>query len=101
MNPEEMRAMIAKELALEGLTPEQQEQIIDQFSQNALKRVTLALYERLPEAGKAKFAELGEKGHSQGLLKLFQENIPDVDAVVRGEVQDEIKAFKDFQQAAG
>lgn len=95
-----MRAMIAEELDLKDLTPDMQEQIIDQFTENALKRVTMSLFERLPEDAKAEFVRLGDASDAQGVLKLFKDNIPDLDAFIRAEVKDEVNAFKEFQAAS-
>jgi hypothetical protein len=100
MDPEEMKAMVVKDLGLDGLPAATQDQIIDQFSENALKKVTIVLFDRLPEEGKAQFMKLGEHGDPEALLKLFQQHIPDMDAVVRATVQEEVKAFKEFQAAA-
>lgn len=100
MNTEEMRAMVAEEMGLKDLAPDQQEQIIDQFTQNTLKRVTISLFERLPEAAKAEFVRLGDAGDTEGLLKLFQTNVPDLDAFIRSEVKAEVDTFKEFQAAS-
>lgn len=100
MNTEEMRAMIAEELDLEDLAPDMQEKVIDQFTENALKRVTISLFERLPEDAKAEFTRLGDASDAEGVLKLFKDNIPNLDDFIRAEVKDEAEAFKKFQSGS-
>jgi hypothetical protein len=100
MNPEELRVMVVEELDLKGMTPEQQDQIIDQFTENTLKRVALALFERLPQEARPEFARLSDAGDSESVTKLFQKHIPDMDALIRAEVKDEVDAFKKFQSAS-
>ncbi|OGY97704.1 MAG: hypothetical protein A2855_00295 [Candidatus Liptonbacteria bacterium RIFCSPHIGHO2_01_FULL_57_28] len=100
MDTEELKKMVAEEMGVSDLAPEMQEQIIDQFTQNALKRITISLYERLPEDAKAEFVKLGEANNTEGLLDLFKKNVPDLDAFIRDEVKDEVSEFKKFQTAS-
>ena len=100
MNPEEMRAMVVEQLDLKDLTPEMQDQIIDKFTENTMKKITIALFERLSEDARAQFAKLGDAGDSAALLKLLQDNIPDMDAFVAEEIKKEVAAFKEFQSGS-
>ena len=100
MNSEEMRAMVVEQLDLKDLTPDMQDQIIDKFTENTMKKITVALFERLPEGAKAEFVKLGDAGDSAAVLKLLQDNVPDMDAFVAEEVKAEVAAFKEFQSGS-
>lgn len=92
-----MRAMVVEQLGLEDMDQEAQDQIIDKFTENTMKKVTIALFERLPKEAQDEFVRLGDAGDPAAVLKIFQDNIPDMEAVVQSEIKEEVKAFKDFQ----
>src|ERR1044072_3499693 len=100
MNPDEIKAMIVEDLALGGLPAEDQDRIIDQFTENTLKKASIALFDRLPETAKSEFLKLGDAGDPEALMKLFQQHIPDMNDVIRATVLEEVKAFKEFQAEA-
>lgn len=91
---DQMQQMIAKDLGLEALAPEQQRQIITAFGEVALKAATLAIAEKLPEGKRDQFAALAERGDPAALQKFLDLEVPDHDAIAKDAVAREVVAFK-------
>jgi len=94
MQDDQMKQAIA-ELGLDGLTPEEQEKILDGFGEVALKAATAAILDKLTEDKQEEFAKLAEAGDAETLKAFLQKEVPDHAEIVQKAVQEEVASFKE------
>ncbi len=96
--PDEMMKAIAADLGISELAPEEQQQIITQFGEVALKAATIAVLEKLPEEKRGEFAKLAEAGDAGPVQAFLDAEVPDHEALVKAAVAAEVQKFKEFQK---
>ncbi|NNM84053.1 hypothetical protein HKL94_02445 [Candidatus Parcubacteria bacterium] len=94
---DELTAAIAEDLGINGLPPKEQQELITQFGEVALKAATLAVFEKLVPEKRDEFAKLAGAGDANALKVFLDHEVPAHETVVKAAVADEIKRFKDFQ----
>ena len=94
---DELTALIAKDLGISALPPDEQKSLISQFGEVALKAATLAVVEKLSEEKRGEFAKLAEVGDQEGLRALLDKEVPGHEEVARAAVQQEVARFKEVQ----
>lgn len=94
-----IRNMLVSQLGLSDLPADMQEKVISQFGENVLKRVTVAVLEKLPEEKRDEFARLTEAEDATKMQAFLKENIPDLDAVVGEEARKELEEFNGFRDS--
>jgi hypothetical protein len=92
----DMTAAIASDLGISDMPPEEQQQLIAQFGEIALKAATLRVVEKLAENKREKFAELAEEGDAAALKAFLDREVPDHDAVAKAAVAEEVRRFRGF-----
>ncbi|MDP3938820.1 MAG: DUF5663 domain-containing protein [Deltaproteobacteria bacterium] len=95
--PNELTAAIAADLGIQGLPREEQQALIAQFGEVALKSATLSVLEKLPEGKREEFAKLSEAGDASALKAFLDTEVPTHEAVAKAAVAEEVKRFKAFQ----
>jgi hypothetical protein len=96
---DEIQKAVAEELGIEGLTSEEQQELIAQMSGIMLKAATIALLDNLPEAKRAEFVAIAEKQDEAALKRFLETELPNSEEVVRSAVADEIRRFKEYQKS--
>jgi len=96
---EEMTAAIAAELGIGEVPIEEQQKLISQFGEVALKATTLAIVGKLAEAKRGEFVKLAEAGDATALKAFLDTEVPDHETLARGAVAEEVRRFKAFQAA--
>ena len=94
---QDLQAQVAKDLGVEALAPEEQQEVIAAFGEVALKAATLALVEKLPAGKKKEFAALLEAGDAAALQHFLTAELPEHEELARAAVAREIEAFKAAQ----
>lgn len=94
---DDLTALIAADLGITGLPPAEQQALISQFGEIALKAATLSVVEKLSEAKRAEFAKLAEAGDAAALKTFLDTEIPGHETVAKAAVAEEVKRFKAFQ----
>ena len=99
---DEITAAIATDLGITDLPLVQQQQLISQFGEVALKAATLSVVGKLSEEKRAEFAKLADPSAGGGdvlAIKTFLDReVPDHETIAKDAVAEEIKRFKDFQK---
>jgi hypothetical protein len=94
---DELTAAIAADLGISDLPMEEQQTLIGQFGEVALKAATLSVVGKLTEEKRAEFAKLAEAGDAMALKTFLDREVPDHEKVAQAAVMEEIKRFKEFQ----
>jgi hypothetical protein len=95
---DELIAAIAADLGIKDLPLAEQQQLISQFGEVALKAATLSVIGKLAEEKRAEFAKLAEAGDAVGVKTFLDREVPDHEEVAKAAVAEEIKRFKEFQK---
>lgn len=94
---DELTALIAKDLGIDGLSADEQKKLIAQFGEVALKTATLSVLGALAEDKRNEFAKLAEAGDAIALKAFLDREVPDHENVAKAAVAEEVKKFKAFQ----
>lgn len=94
-----LRAELIEELALSGLAPEKQDELLGKMLEALLKRIFMGTMERLGEEGVNEYEQLVENPAIQEkeVADFLTKKIPDYDAFVNG-IVDQFK--KDIKAVA-
>ena len=95
---DEITKVIANDLGIGDLAVAEQEQLISQFGEVALKAATIAVMEKLPEAKRDEFAKLAESGDATAIKAFLDVEVPGHEDIAKAAVQAEVQKFKDFQK---
>lgn len=95
---DEMTAAIAADLGIKDLPLDEQQALIGQFGEVALKAATIAVIEKLAEDKRDEFAKLAEAGDPAALKTFLDREVPSHDSIAKAAVAEEVKRFKDFQK---
>lgn len=96
---DELTRAIAADLGIKDLPLAEQQQLISQFGEVALKAATMAVIEKLSEDKRNEFATIAETGDPIALKTFLDREVPEHEELAKAAVADEIKRFKDFQTA--
>ena len=101
INPmqDELTTAIATDLGINDLPLKEQQALIAQFGEVALKAATLAVVGKLAEDKRDEFAKLAETGDAAALKTFLDREVPGHDDIAKVAVAEEVKRFKDFQAA--
>lgn len=95
---DELTALIAADLGIKELPVTEQQTLIAQFGEIALKAATLAVVGKLAENKREEFAKLAEAGNPAALKAFLDREVPEHEAIAKAAVADEVKRFKEFQK---
>ena len=92
-NPE-LREIIIKELGIEILPPQAQDEIVGKLGEIILKSVTVAIFEKLSGDARAEFERVGAEGDPDLIQEFLTEHVPDMQGLMEEEVRNTLKDFK-------
>ena len=93
---DEAIAIIAADLGITDLPLQEQQELIAQFGEVALKAATIAVIEKLAENKRDEFAKLAEAGNPQALKVFLDREVPEHENISKTAVAREVKRFKAF-----
>ena len=94
---DELTAAIAADLGVTDLPLVQQQEIIAQFGEIALKAATLSVVGKLADDKREVFIQLAEAGDATALKAFLDQEVPGHEALVKAAVAGEVQRFRDFQ----
>lgn len=94
---DDLTATIAADLGLKDLPLEEQQALIGQFGEVALKAATLAVAGKLADDKREEFAKLAEAGDPTALKAFLDREVPGHEDIAKAAVAEEVKRFKEFQ----
>ncbi len=95
--PDELTARIAADLGIGDLPADEQQTLIGQFGEVALRAATLAVLGKLAEDKREEFAKLAEAGDASAIKAFLDAEVPGHEQIVQAAVAEEARRFKDFQ----
>ena len=95
---DELTKAIARDLGISDLPVNQQQELIAQFGEVALKAATLAVVGKLADDKRAEFTKLAEAGDPVALKAFLDREVPGHEDMAKAAVAEEVKKFKDFQK---
>lgn len=94
---DELTALIAVDLGIKDLPIAEQQTIIAQFGEIALKAATLSVIGKLSSDKRDEFEKLAKTGDATGLKTFLDREVPEHEDIARSAVAEEVKKFKAFQ----
>jgi hypothetical protein len=94
---DDLTKAIATDLGIDQLPAGEQQALIAQFGEVALKAATLAVVSKLNLAKRDEFATLAEAGDAGALQAFLDREVPGHEDLAKAAVAEEIKRFKAFQ----
>ena len=95
---DELTALISADLGIKEFPLTEQQTLIAQFGEIALKAATLAVLAKLAEDKREEFAKLAEAGDPAALKAFLDREVPGHEALAKAAVAEEVKRFKEFQK---
>ncbi len=99
MQPDDMKQQVAADLGISELSAEEQDKLIAQFGEVALKAATIAVLEKLTPGKREEFAKLAEGGNAQLVQEFLDREVPDHERLAKDAVQREVESFRSFQNS--
>ncbi len=94
---DELTTLIAKDLGIAEIPQSEQQELIAQFGEVALKAATLAVVGKLAEDKRDEFAKLAEAGDGAVLKAFLDREVPGHTDIAKAAVAEEVRRFKEFQ----
>ncbi len=94
---DEITKAIANDLGISDLAVVEQQQLISQFGEVALKAATLAVVEKLSVEKRDEFAKLAEAGDVATIKSFLDHEVPEHETIAKVAVAAEVQKFKEFQ----
>ncbi len=94
---DELTALIAADLGIKDLPVAEQQTIIAQFGEIALKAATLSVIGKLASDKRDEFTKLAETGDATALKTFLDREVPGHENITRAAVAEEVKRFRAFQ----
>lgn len=91
---QDIREEIIKELELGGLPPEAQDEIIAKFAENLLKKIAIAILDKLPSDKQSEFEALVNTGDTAQVYAFLQMQVPDAEGLMKAEMRSVIAEIK-------
>lgn len=95
--PDELTIAIATDLGIKDLPSEEQQALIAQFGEVALKAATLAVVGKLEGGKQEEFMKISEAGDAVALKAFLDREVPGHETIAKEAVAEEVKRFKSFQ----
>ena len=95
---DELTKAIAGDLGISDLSIDQQQELIAQFGEVALKAATLVVVSKLADNKKEEFMKLADAGDPVALKTFLDREVPGHEDMAKAEVAEEVKKFKDSQK---
>lgn len=93
---DELTALIAADLGIKNLPLAEQQTLIAQFGEVALKAATVSIVGKLAADKRGEFAKLAETGDATALKAFLDREVPGHEGMAKAAVAEEVKRFKSF-----
>lgn len=98
MNNQELRDILIKELGIDGLPEEAQDEIVAKLGEVILKSLTVAIFEKLPNDARTEFERISAKGDHSLIQEFLEENVPDLHTLMEEEVKKVLESLAETSQ---
>lgn len=94
MEPDELKKLILKELAIEELSPEEQDELLIGIGENIITRTTLAILKNLSLKDQIEFEKVVSGGDYQAGYNFASSKIENFQDFIKKEILDELMEMK-------
>jgi predicted solute-binding protein len=101
MQNQEIRNILIKELGLEGLPEEAQDEVVAKVGEVILKSLTVAIFEKIPVSARAEFERISAGGDSERIQDFLDEHVPDLHTLMEEEVRKALQKFAETEAKGG
>lgn len=99
VNVDEINATLAKDLGLGEVPQSIRDEVIARVGENILRRITIAIVEKIAPEARQEFDSISEAGDSERMKTFLNTQIPDFDNFVKNEVNKSVLEFKQLAAA--
>ncbi len=98
--PDELTKQIAADLGITDLSADEQQQLISQFGEVALKAATVSVLEKLTPEKREEFAKIAGGGDPKPVQEFLDKEVPGHEDIAKAAVAEEVRRFREFQTAS-
>jgi hypothetical protein len=91
---DQLTSEIAANLGIQGMSHKEQEELIAQFGEIALKAATLAVLRKLSPEKRDAFLKLAKSGNAENIKAFLDTEVPNHDDIAKSAVAEEVERFK-------
>lgn len=95
MNNEGLRDTLIKELGIENLSGEAQDEIVAKIGEMVLRSLTATIFEKLTPAAREQFDRITESGNAVQIQEFLEENAPGIHEMMEQELKKTLQGFKE------
>ncbi len=89
-----MREMVVKELGIENLSKEHQDEVLSRLAENILQRASVSALERLSPENREKFSNIANESGPAAAHAFLAGEIPNFNSILQEETRTEIAEIK-------
>lgn len=93
----ELKNLLAKDLGIDALPEEAQDQILSRIGEIVLRSTTGAIFEKLTPEQREEFERLGADEDADKIQEFLARTVPDIQTLMEGEVKKTIARFKEAE----
>ena len=101
MQNQEIRNILIKELGLEGLPEEAQDEVVTKVGEVILKSLTVAIFEKIPTSARAEFERVSAGGDNERIQSFLDEHVPNLHTLMEEEVKKALQKFAETEANGG
>lgn len=101
MQNQELRTILIKELGIEDLPEEAQDEIVSKLGEVILKSLTASIFEKIPNEARAEFEHIAETNDGERIQSFLTEHIPDLHLLMEEEVRKTLERFAELEAKGG
>lgn len=93
MNNQEIRNILIRELGIEGLPEDAQDEIVTKLGEVILKSLTVAIFEKLSNTARIEFERVSARGDHDLIQEFLEQNVPDLHTLMEEEIKLTLENF--------
>ena len=93
MQDQGIRSILIKELGIEGLPEEAQNEIVAKLGDIILKSLTVSIFEKLPVGARDQFERIAAENDNELIQNFLEEHIPNLHTLMEEEVKKSLQKF--------
>ena len=98
MKNQEIRAILIKELGVETLPEEAQDEIISKIGDTILKSLTARIFEQLSTEDHKKFEIISKTGDDERIQEFLEIAVPNMHSLMEEEIKKTIRLYKEKEE---
>lgn len=98
MRNQELRSILLKELNIENLPEEAQDEVIAGIGDTILKSVTLKIFEELSTEDRKRFEAVSAQGDDDLIQQFLEMAVPNMHILMETEIKKTLQAYKEKEE---